>query len=277
LDAAEADDFDLLTGISNRLPATLFCLMMGTPPTDAPFIQHMSEEHLLLNAPPHPGKGERIEAAVAETIEYLRAAIEDRRQNPGDDLLSFMVAAEERGEVDVQDILTLAHNALVGSTDTTSTQICLSLQALAEHPDQWAILKDEPERVPHAVMELLRYNPGPWAIRRAPMQPLEYEGIAMGPEDSIWASIYAANNDPTVFEDPRRLDVTREHPKMPLNFGSGRHGCLGRMVTLMEQQEVLWAVLRRWESFEVLGARFTGAMFNSVVREFRVRFVPTRI
>jgi len=270
----EADDLDFLNKVSNRLPATLYCLMIGAPLTDAPFIQHMSEEVMLLTAPPAPDHGRRIEAAAAQTKEYLIDSIEDRRKNRGEDLLSFMVGVEETGEINTQDILAVAFNSLVGSTDTTSAQICLNLQGLAQNPDQWDILKHEPERVPHAVMELLRWNPGAWAVVRSPIEPLEYEGVHLDTTDSIFPGVFAANNDPTVFEDPRRLDVTRDHPKIPLNFGGGRHGCLGRMVTLMEQEEALRAVLRKWDSVEITSSKFTGAMFSLAAHEFRVRFTP---
>lgn len=268
------DDFDFLQFVSNPLPSTLYCHMVGAPLSDADFIHHMSEEVMLLTAPPGPGHGERIEKAAGQTKEYLLKLIGERRANPGDDLLSALVAAEVKGEIDESDILAVAFNSLVGSTDTTSAQICLNLQALSDNPDQWAILKAEPERVPHAVMELMRFNPGAWTIVRSPLEPLEYRGIQLTPEDTLFPSPYAANSDPAVYENPRKLDVTRSHPKAPLNFGAGRHSCLGRMITLMEQEEVLRAVLTKWESFEVTSAAFTGAMFSMAPVDFKLKFKP---
>ena len=270
----ESADFDFLWKIANKLPATLYCLIIGAPLTDAPLIQHLSEECMLLSAPPLPGHRERLEIAALRTKNYLVELTEQRRQNPGEDLLSFLVAAEARGEIDESDILAVAFNALVGSTDTTAAQMCCNLEALANNPDQWELLRNEPDRIPHAVMELMRYNPGAWSITRSAKATMTYNGTELTPDVTVFPLIFAANNDPAVFENPRRLDVTRPHPKQPLNFGAGVHGCLGRMFSLLEQEEVLRATLERWESVELIESEFSGAMFFLVPRAFRVAFTP---
>ncbi|WP_433504869.1 cytochrome P450 [Pseudonocardia halophobica] len=274
LDAAagKEDDFEFLGEISNRLPSTLFCAIIGAPVSDAPFIQHMSEEMMLLTAPPMPGNAERIEAAAGKTEAYLLGEAEKRRSNPGEDLLSHLVKVQQEGTIDDNDILAVVFNALVGSTDTTSAQICLSLQSLAAHPDQWELLKNDPSLAPKAVMELLRYNPGAWSVQRSPYETLEYEGLEIKPEDTLFPCVFAANNDESVFPDPRRLDITRDQPASPLNFGMGRHGCLGRMITLMEQEEVLVAVTQKWSNLTVLESNFTGQMFALAPHAFRVSF-----
>ncbi|HKR49652.1 MAG TPA: cytochrome P450, partial [Pseudonocardiaceae bacterium] len=265
---------DFLWEIANKLPATLYCLIIGAPLTDAGLIQHLSEECMLLSAPPLPGHRERLEVAASRTKDYLLELTQQRRENPGEDLLSFLVTAESRGEIDETDILAVAFNALVGSTDTTAAQMCCNLEALAHNRDQWQLLRCEPERVPHAVMELMRYNPGAWSITRSAKESLTYRGAQLTPDVTVFPLIFAANNDPTVFPDPRVLDVTRTHAKQPLNFGAGVHGCLGRMFSLLEQEEVLRATLERWESVEVVEAKFSGAMFFLVPEAFRVSFVP---
>ncbi|MGY4099381.1 cytochrome P450 [Nocardia sp. R16R-3T] len=272
--SSEGKDFDFLGSVSNRLPSTLFCLMIGAPTTDAEFIQHMSEEIMLLTSPPMPGNAERIEDAAAKTQTYLLEQAEQRRRAPGEDLLSHMVQVQESGEIDTDDVLAVVFNALVGSTDTTSSQICLNLQALAANPAQWRLLKDNPGLVSNAVMELLRFNPGAWSVQRSPFEAMEFEGLQITPEDTLFPAVFAGNNDPAVFPDPRKLDIQREHAVTPLNFGTGRHGCLGRMITLMEQEEVLLAVTKNWKSFSVLDAEFSGKMFALAPKSFRVAFVP---
>ncbi|MGQ4601320.1 cytochrome P450 [Nocardia sp. R6R-6] len=271
---SERADFDFLGLLSNRLPSTLFCLMIGAPLSDAGFIQHMSEEMMLLTAPPAPGNAERIEDAAIKTQAYLLDQAEQRRRKPGADLLSHMVGVEATGAIDTDDILAVVFNALVGSTDTTSSQICLNLQALAANPDQWRLLKENPALVSKAVMELLRYNPGAWSVQRSPFDEMEFEGLRITPEDTLFPAVFAGNNDPAAFPEPRRLDIEREHAVTPLNFGTGRHGCLGRMITLMEQEEVLLAVTRKWKSCTVLDADFSGKMFALAPQSFRVSFVP---
>jgi len=267
-------DLDFLAKVSNRLPSTLFCLMIGAPFSDAEFIQHMSEELMLLTAPPMPGNAERIEDAAAKTRAYLLDQAEKRRQDPGDDLLSHMVRVRDTGEIDDDDVLAVVFNALVGSTDTTSSQICLNLEALAANPDQWELLKKEPSLVSNAVMELVRYNPGAWSVQRSPYEPMEFEGLYITPEDTLFPCVFAGNNDASVYPDPRKLDITRELGSSPLNFGTGRHGCLGRMITLMEQEEVLLAAAKKWKSFSVVDSNFSGKMFSTTPTSFRLSVVP---
>ena len=273
--ASQSTDYDFLGGIANRLPSTLFCLLLGAPLTDAPLVAHLSQECMLTSAPPQPDHPDRLEIAATLTTAYLVGLTELRRQQPGDDLLSFLVAAQDCGEIDLDDILAVVFNALVGSTDTTSAQICCNVEALAAHPGQWQLLQQEPDRIPHAVAELMRYNPGAWSITRSSRTATTYKGLDITPDDIVFPDIFAANNDPAVFEDPRRLDITRPHPKPPLNFGAGIHGCLGRMFSLLEQEEVLRAMLRRWDSYEVLEAEFSGAMFFLVPQKLRVSFTAT--
>jgi cytochrome P450 len=98
-------------------------------------------------------------------------------------------------------------------------------------------------------------------------------GIAVSPDDVLWPCPFSANRDPRVYDDPRRFDVTREPNRRPLlTFGAGRHSCLGRMIAIVEMQEVLRGLLSRWSEFEVVGANFTGAPYSLVCRELSVKF-----
>lgn len=277
LDDAETcpDDFDILELLTNKLPPYLYCEMIGAPLEDAPLIRHLSDENMLLSAPPLPGYAERIERAILDTQAYLHKAIEERRAHPGDDLLSYMIGLEGTSDVTLSDIIGVAFNALIGSTDTTSTQICLNLQSLAGNPDQWELLKHDPDLIPRAVTELVRYNPIVWSVNRSPTGPIQWNGLDLDENATIFLNIFAANNDSTVFPNPRVLDINRRQgAKGVLTFGTGPHACLGRMISVMEQEEVLRAAIERWDSFDIIGAQFGGAMFNITASEFRIRFKP---
>jgi cytochrome P450 len=264
--------FDFHERIGRRLPATLFCSIVGAPLDDWELFARLSEENQLTSQAPDPKYRRIVEDAAVQTTSYLKELIELRRSTPGDDLISFMLRAEGEGTIDEGEMLGVIWNVLVGSTDTTNSQINLNLATLADHPDQWAILKADPDLVATGVNELLRYNPGLYAVMRSPLEPLDFEGIELTPGDTLWPSVFAPNNDPAAFEDPRTLDVTRPLKRVPLNFGSGVHGCLGRMFTLLEQQEVLKAVLSRWDEVEIVDSEFTGAMYALKSERMTVRF-----
>jgi len=277
LDEAEAspNDFDILGRLTNTLPPYLYCEIIGAPIEDAPMIRHLSDENMLVSAPPMPGYAERIERAILDTQAYLLKAIEERRKDPGDDLLSYMTGLEGKTDVTESDILGVTFNALIGSTDTTSTQICLNLDSLAKNPDQWALLKNDPDLIPRAVTELVRYNPIVWSVNRSPKGAIEWNGLQLDEDSTIFLNIFAANNDPSVFPNPRVLDINRRQTaKGTLTFGTGPHACLGRMISVMEQEEVLRAIVARWEDFEIVESEFGGAMFNINATRFRIRFNP---
>lgn len=271
-DLADSGGFELHTEIGRPLPSMVFCRLVGAPLEDADTYARLSESALLLSGPPHPDTRRIVEEAAAETDERVRTMIAERRDEPGEDLISFMLESERRGDISENDIVNVVFNVLVGSTDTTDTQICLNLKTLSEHPDQWELLKRQPEYLPNAVLECLRYSPGVWTVMRSPLERIEYRGIAVSPEDTLWPAVFSANRDPNAFEDPRRLDITRKFKQNPLNFGSGVHACLGRMISLLEQQEVLRAVVSRWQGFEVGDSEFTGAMYAQVVKRMHVSF-----
>lgn len=275
MDEAQGDgSIDFQTQIGSRLPAVVFCWLVGEPVSLAATYGRLSEDMLKHAQPPSPGLAELIDSATLEADERVRALIARRRAEPGDDLVSHMVAYEEKGLISADELIHTVVNVLIGSTDTTNAQICFNLEALAQHPDQWELLREQPDLIPGAVLECVRFNPGVWATSRSPLDTANYHGIELEHYDAVWPLVPSANRDPAAFDDPRRLDVTRRTRNTPLNFGSGRHLCLGRTITLMEQQEVVRSALERWSSFEVTDSEYVGAMYTHVVNRMTIDFEP---
>ena len=270
----EAGVVDFQTAVSRRLPASLFALLVGAPVEDWAYIADVSERVLVLNKPVTPESGPIFEAATTEAADYVLDLLKSRRGKAGEDLLSFFAEAQVSGDLTEDDIVSLVWTMLVGSTDTTTSQINLNLQTLAENPGQWEVLRSRPGLVPNAVVELTRFNPNIWVMWRAPKADLDYLGNSLTPDDVILPAVYAANFDPLVYDDPRRLDVSREI-KMSLGFGSGMHSCLGRMFAVMEEEEVLRAVLDRWSAFEVVEHHHSGVPYVVMPETFKV--APRRI
>jgi cytochrome P450 len=278
LDEAESDDaIDFQTAVGRPLPAAVFCKLVGEPLDLLETYSQLSEDMLKHAAPPQPGYGELIENATLESEVRVRALIAARREQPGDDVVSHMLTYEESGNISEEEIVQAVVTFLIGSTETTNAQICFNLEALAAHPDQWALLKDDPDLVTNAVLEGARFNPGVWTISRSPVEETEeYHGVQLEHYDALWPLVFAANRDPAAFDDPGRFDITRRMPKPPMNFGSGIHSCVGRNITLVEQQEVLRAALDRWSSFEVADSDYVGAMYSHSVNRMTINFKRER-
>jgi cytochrome P450 len=164
---------------------------------------------------------------------------------------------------------------IFGSTDTTTAQICLNLETLAMYPDQRKHLRDRPEMLSSAVLELMRFRPGMLSTPRLALDTNEtpqlpgLEGIDQNTE--LHVNIESANMDPSVYQNPTELDLSRSfRGALPLNFGSGKHGCLGRVLSLIEQEEVLRASLSRWSDYSVVESGYRGAPTMHFAHTFKV-------
>src|SRR5260370_41335368 len=140
---------------------------------------------------------EAIEEAVAEFYEYEDALIEARRSNPGDDLIPALIQPENEGDrLSHNELRNLVLNILVGGVDTSQSQLAHAVRLLAEHPDQWEALRQDPQGLAlAAVDEAVRYEPIPPSTPRLTVHQLEYRGITFPPNTLLLASPFHANRD----------------------------------------------------------------------------------
>ncbi|MGY4099363.1 cytochrome P450 [Nocardia sp. R16R-3T] len=269
----DSDIVDFHNAVGRRLPSTLFCQMAGVPLDRWTEIAQWSEDVLLMAQAANLEYREIVERSAQQAKVLIEERLAACRITPGDDLFSFLVQARDRGEINDDDVMAVVWLALFGSTDTTNGQLNLHLLTLAKHPEAWQQMQADPSLIPNAVLELSRFNPNVWAVMRSPKEPLDYHGIPLVQTDILWPNVFAANRDPSVFTDPGRLDITRANSGQLLNFATGTHSCLGRMITLMEQEEVLRALVDRWDGCEIVTAKFGGSMYAARAEELTVRFV----
>ncbi len=269
-EAEEAGTCDFADIVGRRLPSTLFCHMIGAPLEDASFVASVSDRILRILTF-LPGTGAAAEEAFAEAHDYLAELIEHRRRDPGDDLLSAMLAASGENALTDAEVMDLALTVLGGSTDNTNTQMCLNLMALHEHPEAWHALRSDRSLVPGAVVEGARWKPGFLAGLRIADEAIEAEGLVIEPGAMIFTNVLAANRDPVVYTHPDRFDISRR-AAAGLNFGHGRHFCAGRPVAVVEMEESLHAALDRWSGFEVGDTEIVGSPFSLRVDRLEVHF-----
>ena len=134
-----------------------------------------------------------------ELDEYVRAMIDERRSQPSDDLLSHMIAVEEEGDrLSTDELVMMTEAVLMAGTDTTRNQLACSVALLAQHPDQWARLADDPELAPRAVEETMRCLGAIRGTARFSSEDIEYRDVLFPTGTLVMTSLAAANLDPDI-------------------------------------------------------------------------------
>jgi cytochrome P450 len=235
-------------------PSLVIADVMGAPLSDAPRLHHWSNMiQRQFDAASLVGDRERIERAVAEFYAYEDELIPSRRASPGDDLISALICAEEAGDrLDDSELRNLILNILVGGVDTSQSQLAHAVRLLAEHPDQWAALREDPRGLAlAAVDEAVRYEPITPFTARIVVSELEFRGITFPAGSIVLISAWHANRDGV---EPDEFDLTaRPSAARVLTFGAGIHYCVGANLARAEMQEALAFLAERVTSIELDG------------------------
>ena len=202
---------------------------------------------------------ERRQRGAEGLLYYFVGQLEERRANPGDDLLSELLTTQVDGKpVDDGIVLGMAALALIAGVDTTWSAIGSSLWHLAAHPEDRKRLVAEPELMPTAIEELLRAY-SPVTMAREVTEDVVYAGCPMKAGDKVLMNFPAANRDPEAFEHPEVVQLDRAHNRH-VAFGSGIHRCAGSNLARMELQVALEEWLARIPDFSLAeGAEVTWA------------------
>jgi len=236
-----AGSCEFVEAFAKPYPSLTIATVMGAPLEDAPKLHEWSNM-IQRQFDPASLMGERelIERACEEFYEWAGALIEKRRDDPGDDLISTLIAAEQDGDrLSEAECMNLVLNVLVGGVDTTQSQLAHGLRVFAAHPEQWELLAAEPERAKATVEELLRYEPITPFTARLLHEPVEYRDVTFPADTIVMVCSFTGNRD-GVEGDPEAFDITAERgAAKPLTFGAGIHYCLGANLARAELQEAL--------------------------------------
>src|SRR5947209_11108369 len=240
---------DLIEDFAFRLPVTIICDMLGIPEEHREVFYTSSRDggRLLDPVPLSPAEIEQANANNLAAQMYFQQLFELRRRNPGDDLTTQLVQAEEDGSKLSNEELTANIILLFGAGhETTVNLIGNGLLALHRNPDQLALLKANPALMTNAVEEFLRYDSSVQMSGRVALEDIDDLGGKKIPKgESVLCLLGSANRDPAVYPDrPEQLDITR--PKIrPLSFGGGIHLCLGAQLARIEAEVAIATLLRR--------------------------------
>ena len=240
---------DLIADFAFRLPVTIICDMLGIPEEHREVFYASSRNggRILDPVPLTPAEIADANASNAMAQMYFEQLFELRRREPGDDLTTQLVQAEEDGSKLTNEELTANIILLFGAGhETTVNLIGNGLLALHRNPDQLALLKARPELITNAVEEFLRYDSSVQLTGRTALEDIEDLGgrrIAQG--DNVLCLLGSANRDPALYPDrPDSLDIERPNVR-PLSFGGGIHHCLGAQLARIEAEIAISALLKR--------------------------------
>jgi cytochrome P450 len=241
---ASKGQMDVVRDLAYPLPANVIAEMLGMPVSDREQLQAWSRGILPIFGSGDVGQLREAQRSMLEMHEYLRLIAAERRRTPREDVLSMFMAAEAEGAVTEDEAVANCVLLLFAGHETTANLIANGLVLLFDNPDQMALLRDNPDRTPLAVEEMLRCDGPAGVVGRVAGEPVELAGHTVPAGKHVYLALMAANRDPDVFPDPDVFDITRERNRH-LSFGVGTYYCLGAALARMETDECLRILLQR--------------------------------
>ncbi|MFF5759772.1 cytochrome P450 [Streptomyces longwoodensis] len=237
---------DLLTEVAEPLPVAVIAEMLGVPEGDRHLLRPWSAAICgMYELSPSEETAERAVRASVEFSDYLRGLIAARREEPGEDLISGLIAAhDEDDRLTEQEMISTAVLLLNAGHEATVNATVNGWYALFRHPDQLAALRADHALVPSAVEELMRYDTPLQLFERWVLEDIDIDGTTVPKGAEVALLFGSANHDPAVFTDPERLDLTRaDNPH--ISFSAGIHYCIGAPLARIELAASMTALLTK--------------------------------
>lgn len=269
----EHGECDLVDEVAGLLPSYVVAELLGIPHSDGVELYRLTE--IIHSAPETLPEG-AVPNAMNEMVGFGANLFEERKANPGDDIVSRLAASELDGRpVDVVDFSMFFALLVDAGGDTTRNLVSGGMQALFEHPELWAWVQQDPARLPTAVEELLRWVSPVIYMRRTATADTTVAGQSIAEGDKVVTYFGSANRDTAVFDRPHVLDLER-HPNEHLAFGgSGPHFCMGSQLARVEIRMMLNEILTRMPDIEPAGpVEYLASSFISGPKHQPVRFTP---
>ncbi|WP_433621213.1 cytochrome P450 [Nocardia sp. CA-120079] len=266
---------DFVQEVAVNFPLYVIMSLLGVPETDFPRMLKLTQELVgsdddeLKRSTP----SDETMNSLLEMFQYFQHLTASWRENPTGDLGSTIANARIDGEP-LSDVDTMSYYAIIATAghDTTSSSISGGLRALIEHPDQLALLRDNPGLIPQATEEIIRWVTPVKAFMRTAAVDTSVHDVAIAAGESVLLSYVSANRDEDAFDDPFRFDIERE-PNKHVAFGFGVHFCLGAGLARMEINKFLTELLPRLSSIELNGVpELTATTFVGGLKHLPIRY-----
>jgi cytochrome P450 len=242
--------FDVIEDFAGKLPMDVISEMLGVPVADRADLRSWADllVHREEGMQDVPREGV---VAFGKIRGYFKALVDERRRAPGDDLLSALLAAEIDGErLDDDELLSFCNLMIVAGNETTTKLLANALYWLWRNPEQRALVRDDPGRIPLWVEETLRYDNSSQIIARVTTLDVELRGSKIPKGERVLLLIGSANRDEDVFEHPDRYDILRDTTQM-LSFGKGTHFCMGAALARLEARVAFEEWWPRFSNYEI--------------------------
>ena len=252
LDEVDGENaFDLMSNLASLLPTVVIAEMIGVPIEDRDQFKRWSDRFARVL---EPNLDERELGLVFDTAQrfdgYFKEIVAEHRENPRDDLVSRLIEAEEEGDrLSEAEMIVTLRLLLVAGNETTTNLIGNGLKALLEHPEQLQLLREQPELIDNAIEELLRFDSPVQVDGRQTIEEFQIDRHVLKQGRPVSLLIGGANRDPEEFDDPERLDVTREDVGN-ISFGRGIHHCLGAPLARLEGKVAFEALIERFDDIQ---------------------------
>ncbi|ROO88634.1 cytochrome P450 [Actinocorallia herbida] len=269
---------DFVRQIAVHYPLYVILSLLGLPESDFPRMLKLTQE-LFGGQDSELRRGasaaEQLQT-LTEFFAYFGELTAARRAHPTDDLASAIANARVDG-TRLSDVDTTSYYVIIATAghDTTSSTISGGLHALIEHPDQLTRLKENPDLLPLATDEMIRWVTPVKEFMRTATRDTQVGGVPIAEGESVLLSYPSANRDEDIFDDPFRFDIGRD-PNRHLAFGFGVHYCLGAALARMEIRSLYTALLPRLESIELAGTpEWTATTFVGGLKHLPIRYTLT--
>jgi cytochrome P450 len=260
-------EFDFVGRIAAQLPLVMIGRLLGAPVEDCPHLLRWTNQ--MASEDPDYSEGPQTAVKAREEVfGYFRDLEAQRRSCPADDLVSVLTAAQidgiplSRGQLDAYYLI-----LMVAGNETTRNLLSGAMVTLNGHPDQWTLVRREPERIPALVEELVRWVSPVLSMRRTARRDLEMHGRAVRAGDKVVMWYCSANRDERVFPDAGRFIAGRS-PNEHMGFGWGAHACLGAHLARLEARLFLSRLIERNLAVDLHGepARLSSNFFRGIKR-----------
>jgi len=244
-DVAAAGEMELVSKFAFPLPITVIAELLGVSVADRERFREWSGA--VVSPAFTPAGMERADALLVAFVEYLLALFAERREEPGADLVSALVAVEDGGDtLSEEELCSMVVLLIVAGHETTVSLIGNAMLALLTHPEQRTAIERDSALLPRAVEELIRYDgPVERTLNRWAAADVELSGQKIRRGETVIVVLGAADHDPARFESPDTLDLAAERDARHLGFGRGSHFCLGAPLARLEAEIAVGTLLRR--------------------------------
>jgi cytochrome P450 len=271
---ADRGECDFHAEFAVPLPCTVFLQLLGLPLADLDKFLEWKDGVIRPEGVVSPEQHAQAAAPAAHQIyEYFERAIDDHIATPREDVLSALIAAKIEGEpLSREELLDICFLFLIAGLDTVTDSLDCFFVYLARHPDQRRLLIEQPDILPSAIEEMLRWETPVPGVARVAVQDVEVGGCPISKGERISPLLGAANTDPAEFDDPDVVDFAR-NPNRHRAFGGGPHRCLGSHLARLELRVALREFHRRIPDYQIRpGAELTYTTGLRSVEALPLRF-----